>query len=420
MPFSLRAKLIEDDSRSRAGHSFALACLVLSLFAFASLACKSDYPASARQATAGGEAGAPKQVRTVQVAEMPMGRSVTVTGTLAAFDQATLSAKVPGRVRSITVDLGSAVRRGQVVAQLESQDYQLRVEQAEAALAQARARLGLSPEGADDRVDAEVTGTVREARATLNEAQTNRDRAAKLVAEGVIARAEYESADAALKVALARYQDAVEEVRNRQALLAQRRSELALARQQLVGTNVYASFDGVVHEKLVSVGEYLAAGAPVVTVVKMNPLRLRAEVPEREAQSVRGGQRVSVRVEGGAHDYTGLIRRLSPIISEQNRVLVVEAEISNDGTLRPGAFVSAEIETDESGTAVTVPTSAIVTFAGIEKVILVENGKAKEKPVTTGRRSDEWTEILGGVNVGDRVVVEPGNIQSGQPVNAVE
>jgi multidrug efflux pump subunit AcrA (membrane-fusion protein) len=418
VPFYPRAKLIADGGRGRALRHFLLACLTLA--ALASLACKSDYPASAREAAAGGEAGEPKQVRTVPVAEIPLGRSVTVTGTLAAFDQATLSAKVPGRVRSITVDLGSGVRRGQVVAQLEAQDYQLRVEQAEAALAQARARLGLLPDGTDDRVDAEVTGTVRQARATLNEAQANRDRAARLVAEGVIARAEYESADATLKVALARYQDAVEEVRNRQALLAQRRSELALARQQLADTNVYAPFDGMVHEKRASVGEYLAAGAPLVTVVKMNPLRLRAEVPEREAQSVHGGERVSVHVEGGAHDYEGRIRRLSPTISEQNRVLVVEAEISNDGTLRPGAFVSAEIETDESGTAVTVPTSAIVTFAGIEKVITVENGKAREKPVTTGRRNADWTEILGGVQLGDRVVVEPGNLQSGQAVNAIE
>jgi RND family efflux transporter MFP subunit len=397
-------------------------CLIFC--ALTGLACKSDYPASARQNPAGGAAaggkGEAKQVRTAVVAEMPMGRSVNVTGTLAAYDQATLSAKVPGRLRSITVDLGSVVKRGQVIAQIEPQDYQLRVEQAEAALAQARARLGLSPTGADDNVDAELTGTVRQARATLNEAQASRDRAAKLVAEGVIARAEFESADAALKVAVARFQDAVEEVRNRQALLSQRRSELELARQQLTGTSIRASFDGVVQEKRASVGEYLAAGAPVVNIVKMNPLRLRAEVPEREAQSVQMGQRARVKVEGGAYDYMGRIVRLSPTISEQNRVLVVEAEISNDGRLRPGAFVSAEIVTDDTGTAVTVPTSAIVTFAGIEKVILVQDGKAVEKPVTTGRRSPEWTEIISGVKLGDTVVIEPGNLQSGQAVNSMQ
>ena len=176
----------------------------------------------------------------------------------------------------------------------------------------------------------------------------------------------------------------------------------------------------MVQEKRASVGEYLVAGAAVVNIAKMNPLRLRAEVPEREAQSVQIGQRARVKVEGGAYDYLGRIMRLSPTISEQNRVLIVEAEISNDGSLRPGAFVSAEIVTDDTGTAVTVPTSAIVIFAGIEKVILVQNGKALEKPVTTGRRSAEWTEVLSGVNVGDTVVIEPGNLQSGQAVNVVE
>jgi RND family efflux transporter MFP subunit len=395
------------------------ACCVLAVLALACVSCKSDYPAAARQNPAG-EKGAPREVRTARVLEMPMGRSVKVTGTLAAFDQATLSAKVPGRLRVISVDLGSIVKRGQRIAQVEPQDYELRVQQSEAALQQARARLSLAPEGTDDRVDAEQTGTVRQARATLNEAQAARQRSAQLVAQGIIARAEYEREDAAYKVALARYQDAVEEVRNRQALLAQRRSELALARQQLADTSIYASFDGVVQEKRASIGEYLAAGAPVVHIVRMNPLRLRAEVPEREARSVRAGQQVRVTVEGDANAYAGRIMRLSPTISEQNRVLLIEAEITNDGTLRPGAFVSTDIVTDDSSLAVTVPTSAIVTFAGIEKVILVQNGKAVEKPITTGRRAADWTEVLAGLNVGDAVVVEPGNLQSGQAVNVIE
>ena len=383
-------------------------------------ACKSDYPAAARQNPLVEEKGAPREVKTARVVEMPMGRSVTVSGTLAAYDQATLSAKVPGRLQTISVDLGSVVRRGQMIAQIERQDYQLRVQQAEAALQQARARLGLPPEGKDDRVDPEQTGTVRQARAVLNEAQTSRERAATLVKQGIIARAEFDAADAAHKVALARYQDAIEEVRNRQALLAQRRSELALARQQLADTSIHASFEGVVQEKRASVGEYLAAGAPIVNVVRMNPLRLRAEVPEREAGSIRTGQQARVQVEGDANAYLGRIVRLSPTISEQNRILIVEAEISNNGTLRPGAFVSADIVTDDSSMAVTVPTSAIVTFAGIEKVITVKDNKAVEKPITTGRRAADWTEVVAGLNVGDMVVVDPGNLQSGQAVNVVE
>src|SRR2546423_7229753 len=333
--------------------------------------CKSDYPSSGKAASPDSKS-APRQVKTAKVAEMPIGETVTVNGSLAAYDRVTVGTKVPGRLQTISVDLGSTVRKGQVVAQLEQQDYKLRVEQAEAALAQARARLGLSPDGADDRVSSEETGTVRQAKAVLDDAKLKRDRASKLVQQGVSPRAEFESVDAEYKVALSRYQDALEEIRNRQGMLAQRRSEVALAKQQLADTFVYAPMEGVVQEKKASVGEYLAAGAPVVDVVRIDPLRLRVEVPERESRNVRNGQSVRVTVEGDPESYLGYVKRLSPTISEQNRVLSVEADVRNNGRLKPGAFVRAEIITNQTATAATVPASAIVTFAGIEKVIVVE------------------------------------------------
>lgn len=411
------SKLIPNSSR-RARALFAVCALLLS----ASFACKSEYPASGQQkgpgeGRGGGEA---RPVKVARVEEMPVGASVNVTGTLAAQDEATLSIKVPGRISSIAVDLGSVVRKGQVIAQVEQQDYRLRVQQSEAALQQARARLGLQPQGDDDRFDPEVTGTVRQARAVLEEARQNRARVASLVESGVVARAEYEGADAAFKVAQAKYQDAVEEIRNRQALLAQRRTELSLARQALADTVVAAPFDGLVQEKHASVGEYLGTAAPVVTIVRVNPLRFRGEVPERDAATVRAGQLVRVTVEGDRGLYAGRIVRLSPTINQQNRVLVVEAEITNPGSLRPGGFARAEIVTNSGDRAVTVPANAVVTFAGIDKVITIENGKAKEMPITTGRRAETWTEILSGINVGESVVLDPGNLQSGQPVNVVE
>src|SRR5437762_9987245 len=198
-------------------------CLAATLLA-AATACKSDYPASGKAASADGKSQ-PRQVKTVKVAEMPVGEMVTVNGNLAAYDRVTVSTKVPGRLQTISVDLGSTVRKGQVIAQLEQQDYKLRVQQAEAALAQARARLGLSPDGADDRVTAEETGTVRQAKAVLEDAKLKRDRAAKLVQQGITPRAEFDSVDSEYKVAQSRYQDALEEIRNRQGLLAQRRSD---------------------------------------------------------------------------------------------------------------------------------------------------------------------------------------------------
>ena len=385
--------------------------------------CKSDYPAAARQGrggSGGGDSKEARQVKTVAVVETPFGETVTANGTLAAFDQTTVSVKVPGRLRAISVDLGTVVSRGQVIAQLEPEDYKLRVQQAEASLAQARARLGLDPAGTDDNVDPEKTATVRQARAVLDEAKFNRDRAAKLVEQGIIAKADFDTANAAFKVAEGRYQDAYEEIRNRQGVLAQRRSELALARQQLKDTAVYAPLDGIVQEKRASAGEYLASGAPVVNIVRMDPLRLRAEIPERESRNVQAGQSVRVTVEGDPNVYLGQIRRLSPVITEQNRMLMVEADVRNNGRLRPGSFARAEIVTNDSRMAITVPNNAIVTFAGIEKVIVVQNGKALEKPITTGRRSGEWTEIVAGVNLGDKVIVDPGNLQSGQAVAVVE
>jgi RND family efflux transporter MFP subunit len=396
------------------------ACSLALVLLLTCSACKSDYPAGTSQTQVGAADGTARPVHTARVAELPVGNTISVTGQLAAQDQATLSVKVPGRLRTVTVDLGSIVRQGQTVAQLEQPDYQLRVQQAEAALGQARARLGLAPEGTDDKVEAEQTGTVRQARAVMDEARTTRERTDTLVKQGVVSRAEWDAADAAYKVAVSRFQDAVEEIRNRQALLSQRRAELALARQQLTDTTVVAPFDGVVQERKASVGEYLAAGAAVVTIVRVNPLRFRAEVPERDAASVKMGQRVNVTVEGAQNVYGGRVVRLSPSISEQNRVLIVEAEVINNGTLRPGSFARADIITSDTSKAVTVPSNAIVTFAGIEKVIVVQNGKAQEKPVTTGRRGDTWTEIVSGINVGDAVVLDPGNLQSGQPVNVVE
>jgi biotin carboxyl carrier protein len=262
-----------------------LSLLALALFCFSFLtSCKSDYPASARQSSPGKQPV--RQVKTTSVVEAPFGESVTANGTLAAFDQTTVSVKVPGRLKTIFVDLGSVVSQGQVIAQVEPEDYKLRVQQAEASLAQARARLGLAPDGVDDNVDPEKTATVRQARAVLDEARFNRDRAQKLVEQGIIAKAEFDTANATFKVAEGRYQDAYEEIRNRQGVLAQRRSELGLARQQLKDTAVMAPINGIVQEKRASAGEYLAAGAAVVSVVRMDPLRLRAEIPERESHMI--------------------------------------------------------------------------------------------------------------------------------------
>jgi RND family efflux transporter MFP subunit len=364
--------------------------------------------------------GPAREVRLAKAEEGRLARTVDVSGTLAAAEQTQLGFKIAGRLDRLLVDIGSPVRRGQVVARLSPTDFELKVRQAETALQQARTQLGLAPDGTNDAVDTAQTAGVKQAAATLKQAQLNRDRMARLFEEKLIPRSDLDTAEANFGVADGRYQEATETARTRQALLSQRRSELAIAQQQLADSVLTAPFEGAIRERLVNAGDYLAAGAPVAVLVRVHPLRLRLAVPEREAAGIRTGQPVALTVEGDPVKHTGRVARISPAISEDNRTLMVEAEVPNaDGSLRPGAFARAQIVVQAGDTAVLVPASSIVTFAGIQKVVGVEGGKAVEKKVRTGRHSGDQVEIVDGIKPGDSVVVQPGNIVTGESVRVV-
>jgi RND family efflux transporter MFP subunit len=361
-----------------------------------------------------------KQVKLTRAVARPLDRTLVALGSLAAHDRAALGAKVSGRLQSIAVDLGSPVRAGDKLAQIEPLDYQLRLQQAQAALAQARAALGLPLDGADDRLELEQVTLVKQARAVLNEAKANYERVTKLAADGIISQSEVDTVTATRAVALNRYETALEEARQRQALLVQRRAELEIARQQLADTVIAAPFDGAVQERHASPGVFLSAGAPVVTLVRMDPLRLRVEVPERDAAKVRLGQPVRVRIEGDSTIHHGEVKRLAPALDERSRMLLVEADVKNNGYLHPGSFARTEILVQSKSPAVTVAPEAIVVFAGLEKAFTVQGGKALEKRITVGDRSADWVEVLSGLEADEPVVLEPGNLQHGQPVTVVD
>ena len=327
-----------------------------------------------------------------------------------------MSVKIGGRLKTLSVDIGSVVKRGDVIAQVEPRDYELRLQQASAALSQARATVGLPLEGTDDQFDPEKTSSVKEAKAILNEAARNRDRVLKLSQQGVLSTSDLDTVEAAYTVALNRYEAAGEEARTRQAVLAQRRAEFDLSKQQLNDTSLRSPFDGAIQSRLANVGEFLPAGSPVVKLVKTDPLRLRLEVSERDAASVQLNQRVRLTAEGDTNIYTGTLTRVSPAIDEQTRMLVVEADVRNDGSLRPGLFSRAKIVTRENEEGIAVPEQALIVFAGIEKVVVVQEGKALEKMISTGRRGPGWLEIVTGLKAGERVVIAPGNLRTGEPV----
>jgi RND family efflux transporter MFP subunit len=344
-------------------------------------------------------------------------RSVTAVGTLAAEDRADASFKVAGRLARLPVDIGSRVKAGDVLAELEPTDFELRADRARAALVQARARLGLPAEGANDDVKPEATATVRQAKAKLEQATADLARNKALLAEGVLSRSTYDVVEANFKVAESQYNDALEEVNNRRGILAEKRSDLALFDQQLRDTKLVAPFAGSVQARRANLGEYLNAGTPVVTLVKVNPIRLRVDVPERDAKAIKKGLDVTVRLEGDPKSWRGVVSRVSPALEEANRSLVVEAEIANpDGELRPGSFARAEIATDPGAPAIAVPASALVVYAGLEKVITVKDGKAVEKPVVTGRKAAGWVEVVSGIDAGTPVVEKPGNLATGMAV----
>ncbi len=370
-----------------------------------------------------GAAAAPREVRLAKAAAGRLPRVVQVAGTLAADEQVALAMKVAGRIDRMPVDLGSRVRRGDLVARLAQPDFTLRVQQAESALEQARARLGLTPDRPDARVRPEETAGVRQADAQLHQALVTFQRQQSLFRQQLISQSDLDAAEANYQVAEARRQDAIEETRNRIATLAQRQSELDIARQALADSTLAAPFDGAIRERRAVAGDYLAIGQAVVVLVRIHPLRLRLAVPERDSGALRVGQTVLLTVEGDTREFSGRLARISPAISEDNRTLMVEAEVPNpQGELRPGAFARAAIVVEEARQAkptVLVPASAVVTFAGVERVIGVEAGRAREREVKTGRRAGELVEVLDGIAAGEPVVVHPGNLVGGQPVKVV-
>jgi RND family efflux transporter MFP subunit len=126
---------------------------------------------------------------------------------------------------------------------------------------------------------------------------------------------------------------------------------------------------------------------------------------------------VRIQVEGGTEAHVGRVARISPAIDEASRTLMVEAEVPNPrGLLRPGSFANAAIVSSDADPAISVPSSALVTFAGVDKVLTVKDGKVVEKRVSVGRRERDRLEIVSGLAAGEQVIAQPGNLVEGTPV----
>jgi len=359
-------------------------------------------PASAN-AVAEATVEPPVDVMTVAAITRGLQRSVEAVGSLAADEEVIVAAQVAGELSQLNVDFGSYVTQGQVIAVIDQRDAKLKVEQAEATLKQTMARLGMSGMKEGERYDPGQNADVKVAKAALEWARLDLQRATQLVEKGDVARSVYDQAMINHTSAQARYQAAVDAVNQQLALVDQQRAALALARKNISDTVVRAPISGAVKEKLTSRGSYLPVNGKIVTLVRINPLRLRADIPEYAAGSVRIGQTMNLNIESfPGKTYTGRVVRIGPSLSEQTRALTVEAEVSNPGNiLRPGMFAKAQLITDKDAQAVMVPASAVVNSAGLSKVFVIENGKASERIVKTGVIDGEMIEIVEGVRAGD-------------------
>ena len=240
---------------------------------------------------------------------------------------------------------------------------------------------------------------VRQAAAGLKEATLIGVNTEQLYKQGVLSRVDFEKSLVAKSAAEARYQAAKEQVAQLLAQLIERRAQLSLARQQLQDTYIKAPFSGAITRRQTSVGEYLTVNATVATLVRQNPLRIRLEVPERQAAKVKFGQPVVVQLEGGQGTRLGRVIRMSPAIDAASRSLSIEGEMPNaDGKLRPGSFVQGTITVDPSARGITVPFSAVVSFAGTERVFVVRNGLLEDRIIQSGRRlPGDRIEVLAGL-----------------------
>ena len=342
----------------------------------------------------------------VQPAEVrDIRRAVDVVGTLAAREEVVVSAEVAGTVSKLVHDLGDRVETGTPLIELDQEKLQYRAEAQQAALEQARARYGASDDGTDlpplDRVPSVVsTG------AQLSEAQQQLERAKSLAARSLLSKSDLDTAQTQFDTAKAAHDNAIATARQLRADIEAQSSSLRLAQRELRDAVIRAPFDGVVAERLVSPGQFVQVQTPVMRIVRMHPLKLTAEVPERFAPWIETGRDMTVHVDAFAQEtFHGKVVRISPSVRQSSRAFAIEGEVPNtDGRLKPGTFARVLITTDHVDRAVTIPAAAVQSRYGTNRVFLVQNGQLAGREVVLGDRLGDRVEVSQGLTAGTPIV----------------
>jgi RND family efflux transporter MFP subunit len=369
--------------------------------------------------SSGPQAGATPAVIVVSttpavVRQLP--RFFEASGSLAPNEQTDVAAETSGKVVAVGVDIGSSVRRGQMIVKLDDADFRLRVQQAQAQLEQAiatlhqnEAKIGLRP---GQKFNPENVPEVAAARSALDLAERNLRRYEKLVESGDISRATYDQQKSQRDQLAEQRQALVHQaqqnyatVANSQAAVNAAQTQVSLAKRNLTYTVVAAPMAGYVSDRPADVGEYVSPQQKVATIVSVNPLRVRIDIPEQAITQIHVGESVSVSVAAYTdRNFAGRIARVSPSVTASSRTLTVEAEVQNpNAELKPGQFATIRILLPKSEPALLVPQRALRTISGSTYVFVIKNGFAEQRLVQPGQTEGDLVELKTGVKPDETV-----------------
>lgn len=332
-------------------------------------------------------------------------RAVEVVGTLAAQEEVTISAQTEGTVSQIRADLGDRVHGGQVLIEIDREKASYKLAQQKAAFERALAKYGVTRPGQLPPI--EQTPDVQKAAAELAQAQQSFERADELNRRQLLPRQQLDDADANLRSKKATYESSLQTAKNLRADIDASDATMKLADRELRDTSIRAPFDGYVQKRLVSLGEFVKTQAPVMSVVRVDPLKVTAEMPERMAPWIQVGQSVDLRVDAFPDKpITGTVSRISPSVNAQTRAFPFEARVPNPGALlKPGTFARVHIETSRVDHVLTLPSAALQYRYGVSRVFVVNGDRLAVRELKIGDRVGDRIEIVSGVKAGEPVAV---------------
>jgi membrane fusion protein, multidrug efflux system len=347
------------------------------------IALVSAYPLVAAPQNAPAAAAQPIAVPVAAVVAKPIERTLALPGDLVAFQDVEIHARVQGFVEAITVDRGSSVRRGAVLARIVAPELQAQLLEGEAKVQTAEAQLA-------------------EAQAALLADQTTFDRLKKASeTPGVVAGNDVQIAEQKVVGGKARVAAATRNVE------AMRQAAVSLRDVQSY-LQVTAPFDGVVTERSAHVGTLVGPGTgSIVRLQQVSRLRLVAAIPEAHVASVKTGQAIPFSVAAFPGEmFAGTLARSARALDVKTRTMAVELDVTNaDGRLAPGMFAQLQWPATRAGASLLVPRTAVATTTERTFVVRIRNGVAEWVDVKRGVRIDNQQEVLGPLKAGEEVAV---------------